>query len=63
VLDMVEREARQHLYTNTKNGNREAMLNIVKRVRAALAAAPVEPAPKPNPLDAIIPPGEPGEPR
>ena len=43
ALDMVEREIHQHLYTNTKNGNRAAMFNIVRRVRAALAAAPAEP--------------------
>ncbi len=33
ALKDVEAEARKHLYTNTKNGNRQAILNIVSRLQ------------------------------
>ena len=43
VLTLVQREIEKHLYTNTKNGNRQAMLNIVERVRAAMRARETAP--------------------
>lgn len=34
TLQEVRREVEKHLYTNTKNGNRIAMLNIIARLEA-----------------------------
>jgi len=42
TLREVEAEIEKHLYTNTKNGNRQAMLNIVSRLRATRTPPPPE---------------------
>lgn len=49
VLQAIERDIHQNLYTNTKGGNRAAMFNVVKRVRRQLQerAAPAD-APPPQ---------------
>jgi len=41
----VKRASEQHLYTNTKSGNRQAMLNIVERLELALPLPPRPPSP------------------
>ena len=38
TLNEVDAAINAHLYTNTKNGHREAMFNITKRLRAAARA-------------------------